>query len=536
MAYFLPGFAGIPPIDRDEPRFAQATKQMIETGNYSDIRFQKETRYKKPVGIYWLQAASVKLLNPERLNEIWAYRVPSLIGATGSVLMTAALGSLLFGPAAGFLASVLLAASLLLNVEARLAKTDAFMLLCVLVAQYVMAKAYLARHAAQKTGKLAFLLFWTAQGVGFLVKGPILLLITLGTLIGLRIVDKDIVWFRALRPRWGIPLALLIAAPWFVIIMLSSHGEFAVQSAGNDMLAKIWQGQNRGMIPPGLHLLAFPVVFFPGSLLAMLAIPYVWNNRSDPPIRFCLSWIVPMWLVFELSMTKLPHYVMPAYPAIAMLAAYAAGKIFQEPSGTRWNGLPRAAMIVWVLAGLLLLLTLAAPFLITGQPVMISALIAGITLVFMQAASIKLYATRSANLPAALAMGSLLFTLLVFGTTFPALSRLWMTPQVVQVAEKVKPCSELKIASAAYNEPSLIFLAGTNTSVINDGAAVAELMKRDACHLGLVEKKHEEAFSAAFKKSAMRPEALAHFDGPNIGSGKRVKLTLYRMPQEGAKE
>ncbi len=57
---FLPGFFSIPPVDRDEARFAQATKQMVESGDYIDIRFQDEVRYKKPVGIYWLQAAIVR--------------------------------------------------------------------------------------------------------------------------------------------------------------------------------------------------------------------------------------------------------------------------------------------------------------------------------------------------------------------------------------------------------------------------------------------------------------------------------------------
>ena len=56
----LPGFFAIPPTDRDESRFAQATKQMLESGDFIDIRFQETTRYKKPVGIYWLQAGVVK--------------------------------------------------------------------------------------------------------------------------------------------------------------------------------------------------------------------------------------------------------------------------------------------------------------------------------------------------------------------------------------------------------------------------------------------------------------------------------------------
>src|SRR5436309_8310130 len=89
---FLPGFFQIPPTDRDEARFAQATKQMLETGEYVDIRFQDEVRYKKPVGIYWLQAAVVKtadLLGVRNAQaKIWVYRIPSLIGAIGAVLLT----------------------------------------------------------------------------------------------------------------------------------------------------------------------------------------------------------------------------------------------------------------------------------------------------------------------------------------------------------------------------------------------------------------------------------------------------------------
>src|SRR5665647_924851 len=92
LLFFLPGFFNIPPIDRDEARFAQATKQMVETGDFVDIRFQDEVRYKKPVGIYWLQSVAVKageaLGIPHARTAIWLYRLPSLIGATGAVLLT----------------------------------------------------------------------------------------------------------------------------------------------------------------------------------------------------------------------------------------------------------------------------------------------------------------------------------------------------------------------------------------------------------------------------------------------------------------
>src|SRR5690606_3635508 len=89
---FLPGITLLPPVDRDEARFAQATKQMVETGDYVDIRFQDDVRYKKPVGIYWLQSVAVhtaEALGVENARTTIAiYRIPSLIGALGAVLMT----------------------------------------------------------------------------------------------------------------------------------------------------------------------------------------------------------------------------------------------------------------------------------------------------------------------------------------------------------------------------------------------------------------------------------------------------------------
>jgi 4-amino-4-deoxy-L-arabinose transferase-like glycosyltransferase len=89
---FLPGIFQIPPVDRDEAYFAQATKQMIETGDYVDIRYQNDVRYRKPVGIYWLEAAVVNTASalglPNARTTIWLYRMPSLFGAMGSVLLT----------------------------------------------------------------------------------------------------------------------------------------------------------------------------------------------------------------------------------------------------------------------------------------------------------------------------------------------------------------------------------------------------------------------------------------------------------------
>src|SRR5947208_10991665 len=125
---FLPGFFSIPPIDRDEARFAQASKQMVESGDYVDIRFQDEVRYKKPVGVYWLQAAVVRSARAlgfgRALETIWLYRVPSLIGAIGAVLLSYWTALAFVPRRAAVLAAMMMATCVLLGLERLLAKTD----------------------------------------------------------------------------------------------------------------------------------------------------------------------------------------------------------------------------------------------------------------------------------------------------------------------------------------------------------------------------------------------------------------------------
>src|SRR5580704_13997762 len=166
---FLPGFFQIPPIDRDEARFAQATKQMIESGDYVDIRFQDENRYKKPVGIYWLQAAVVKTAEilglPGARTTIALYRIPSLLGAVGAVLLTYWTALAFVSRRAAVLAGLVLATSILLGVEARLAKTDAMLLLTVVAAMGALGRVYLASlgaHIEMAHRWIWPVIFWTA--------------------------------------------------------------------------------------------------------------------------------------------------------------------------------------------------------------------------------------------------------------------------------------------------------------------------------------------------------------------------------------
>lgn len=184
-ALYLPGLGPLPAGDRDESRFMQASRQMIETGDLVRIRYMHEARNKKPAGIHWLQAATVSLLSTAASNERWPYRLPSALGALAAVLLLFAAGERLFDRKTGFLAAALLAGSLMLTWEAHIAKTDAVLLATVMAAQFALVRLYTADRDGVAAPGWAPYLLWASLGAGLLIKGPITPLVVGLTAIGL---------------------------------------------------------------------------------------------------------------------------------------------------------------------------------------------------------------------------------------------------------------------------------------------------------------------------------------------------------------
>ncbi|RVB45221.1 glycosyltransferase family 39 protein, partial [Mesorhizobium sp. M7A.F.Ca.CA.001.06.1.1] len=179
------GLASLPPIDRDESRFVQATKQMVETSDYVDIRFQDASRYKKPIGIYWLQSAAVALSGEGAAAPIWVYRLVSMLGIALAVVGIAWTGTKLFGANAGLAAGLMMAAIFATAFEGRDAKTDAMLLACCVAAQGALAQIYLASRRNEPVAAHLPWIFWAAQGLGILIKGPVAPLLSVLTVAAL---------------------------------------------------------------------------------------------------------------------------------------------------------------------------------------------------------------------------------------------------------------------------------------------------------------------------------------------------------------
>ena len=139
LSLFFSSINSLPVLDRDEARYVQSSKQMVESKNYLSIKFQEDYRSKKPIGIYWLQAFSINLLaniskienfKYEVLNDnIWKYRIVSAIAVLLSILLLYLLSKDIISRKSSFYACLILASSLLVIAEAHIAKTDSILLL-----------------------------------------------------------------------------------------------------------------------------------------------------------------------------------------------------------------------------------------------------------------------------------------------------------------------------------------------------------------------------------------------------------------------
>jgi 4-amino-4-deoxy-L-arabinose transferase-like glycosyltransferase len=553
LALFLPGFFTLPPMDRDEPRFAQASKQMIETGDAVAIRFQAEARNKKPVGIYWLQASVVKIAEclgfSDARRTIWLYRLPSLAGAVAAVLLTFWTALAFAGPRTAFIAALLFASTVMIGVEARLAKTDAVLAATVVAAMGAFARVYLAERD-QAGGRPAGLgppfIFWTAIAIGILVKGPVTPMVPLLAGLALAFGDRgrsQRFWrfLVALRPGVGIAWCLLIVAPWFILILIKTGGSFFADSLGKDMLGKVASGQELHGAPPGSYLLAFFISAWPLAPLAVLAAPFAWRARREPAVAVLLAWIVPAWIVFELIPTKLPHYVLPLYPAIAIVAALAwqSGGL---AGGSLWRkrvlallpivpvAVTTAAIIVAHIYGSDLgwRFTLGAPVVIAIAAVVWRAWTSRVA---GAAGPAALEAPLLGLAVLAFGLEALVFQGLISGPFFEPFA---LSPRLVaasEVARQAGTCPRLSLATVSDREPSLVFLTSTDL-LMTDALGAAAFLGRGPCRAAFVGAGDEAAFRAALPAGA--PARLAsRVGGVNLNGGKRLDIGVYVRQGEG---
>ncbi len=487
--------------------------------------------------LYWLQSASAALF-AEKPTDLWTYRLPSLIGAIAAVVLCAAVGAVLFAGPIGGIAGMLFAPVLLLSVEAHLAKTDAVLLVTILVAQWALARAWMAAHPDTARGTIracprTALAFWLAIGCGVLIKGPVILMITGLTAITLMLWRWRARWFLALRPLWGLPLALAVIIPWFVAIHFATDGAFWDEALGKDFIAKIGAGKEQHGGPPGLYLGLVFITFWPAAALLGMAALSAWRGRTARAVQFCIAWIVPNWLVFEAVATKLPHYVLPLYVPLALLAAYMLVRAGKEPA-KRWVArlVAAPAWIAVAVAALMAPAALIGSFFLGGGFTDGAGLAAAAA---FAALAYGLYRYARRPFGNAFPIGIVLAAMLLaywptYRVVIPSLSELWVSNRLAAAFAANRPaaCSgEAVLFTVGYNEPSLIFLAGTNTRYGQPEEATAFLAEDSACHLAVIDARFWDKFQTALGNSQV--QELAQVKGLNYSKGRKMDLKLVAV-------
>ena len=521
----LPVLMLLPPLDRDESRYAQATSQMLESGDYIDIRFQDDPRWKKPVGIYWMQAVAVAVTSDVENRDIAPYRLPSLFGAILAAMACAWAGTAMFGRRAGFLAGAIMGASFLLSTEAGIAKTDAMLCGAVTLAMAGLARIYLAARAGEAPRRPWKLAFWFGLGLSILIKGPIGLIVIAPAMLALSVWDRDIKWLRRLGWGWGLPLVALIVGPWAIAITIATDGAFWREAIMGDLAPKVAGGDEGHGVPPGLYLLIAPILFFPATLVLPAAVSAAWHRRAEPAIRFLVCWLVPAWLIFELTPTKLAHYTLPTFGALALLAA--AALMHPISKGSRYAGVGLTLFVGGFLA-------VGSVWLLTEYGRSTAQTWATLTIVFAILASLigaflMLHRAAVTAVLASLALGIVAHGALA--GTLRQLRPLSVAPQLQKALEQAdlhpRQGRPGPVAITSFHEPSFVFLTGRDTELTDAaGAARALAEGRPA----IVEEGDADAFRMAAAELGVSGRAVGLVEGHNYSQGDDVSLTLYAPP------
>ena len=531
-AAVLIGHQTVPPMDRDESRFAQASRQMVQTGDLVTPRFQDDIRAKKPVGIYWLQAASASLLGD---NDISSYRLPSLLAMLLTVYGTYRIARSLYKPRRALLAATACGGALIVLAEAHLAKTDAVLMLLCLTQQYGMMRIYQAWQHGRRLAYHSYLWVWLPMAAAVLVKGPVAPLLALTTTVALSAWHRNLAWIRLLRPGRGLLFLCLLTLPWAVLVTLATDGAFLDIAFRGDFVAKVRSVQESHGAPVGTYLLLAAILLWPASLLLPRALSQMPLLLSHVESRFLLAWIMPYWLLIEFVPTKLPHYPLPVVPAIMVLLVCAvdaplagAARGGMRVVAKRWLAL--AGEGTMMAAGPVLVAGLAWAALTYGGVTvgwafafaMLCVLLAGLALwqgvVWHRHGGIRPVAI-------VIAIGALM-NLVAIGGLIPSLSRVHLARAIEMAISDIGP-PPAAIAAAGFHEPSLVFHLGRDLLLV-DGGEAALFLAEAPDSLAIIEHDQKQDFMTMAGRLGLAVDEVHQLEGFNMSKGRDVIISLYR--------
>ena len=452
LVLYLPGTATIPLMDRDEPRFAQATVEMMQRDNWAVPYFNGEYRFDKPPLTYWWMRLHYSLLGvivlAARLHSVLAVFLTALVVAGMARRLTQS-------TSAGLFAGMAWLSSLQSLIHGRLCVADMPMILCVTLACRALVELLAVVEEPAKRWSGWFWCLWLSLGAGFLAKGPIAWLVPALACVLWRWVfwRKPLPWSR-LQAIPGVLIVLAMAGAWGIPALIQTKGAFWQVGMGEHVVKRGTDVFNGRKFVPGFYLLTTWISLFPWLGFALP----VWRSLRvnwTAQTTFLAAWFVAPQIIFFFYATQLPHYVMPGYPAFIVLLSLAwknRQNDARTPVMARW--LPVSLTLLVVTAGLLVFMMdvrHAAILALLSSALLILAVVLGLGGLASCVVWKNGFRGRSAWIACFVA-------LLTGATLMPLGSQLQSSSVPERVAAHLKHLpSGVKLHGCGYSEPSLVF-------------------------------------------------------------------------------
>jgi 4-amino-4-deoxy-L-arabinose transferase-like glycosyltransferase len=592
LLVYLAGNHLNPLWDRDETRYAQAVIQMLDRGDWvvpyyltydgSGDPARPDPRYHKPPFVYWTQAVSCGMFGR---NE-FAIRLPNAVFAVVAVLLTSWLGRLLFDRASGFWGAAALASSPQFILSAKLCLCDSPLTMFTVAAVGLFARQ--VRYGARAGTGAAF---WAVIAAGLLTKGPVLLLFVGSAIAGMfalggaaaRAAGRAalaVPWpgvggsgGRVLAAATGPLLCAAIVAAWLIPVQLRTDGEFLEVALGRHVLSRALRPMEGHTGPPGYYAPALIAMFFPWSFLipstAVAARRGLRDGSADTAaggrwaFGLLIGWAIVPWLVLEIHATKLPHYLLPAIPAAAILtgrflATIGAtdeyrnslpGRLARRAITTTAVLIAAAALVAtaavefeWDLPGAFLgeradaaaeKVRQAWRILRTTEPSATywrAAIAAGLAVLGAGAvlAGRRIAHGGAGGWAAAAAFPAGLFVLLMAAAS-PQLPALQLSKRAAERIAAAHPEGDVILCgfsfegAPGYDEPGMVFYLGGRARIATDRADLERLMSRPGRHIVLTDAAQWRALQ---RRGIPLPEPSETIEGFNYSKGRSTGAAI----------
>jgi 4-amino-4-deoxy-L-arabinose transferase-like glycosyltransferase len=304
-------------IKPDEGRYGEIPREMVASGDWLTPRLNDLKYFEKPPLQYWATAVAYSLFG---VSE-WATRLWSALCGFAGVLLAFFVGRRLYGETAGLAAAAALAGAALYTAMSQLATLDMGTALFLSLAIFATLLAQLDGTAPR--ARLGWMLAgWAAMALAMLSKGLIGIVLPMGAVALYVLWNRDFGLLRRLHILPGAALFLAIAAPWFIAVS-AANPEFARFFFVHEHFERFLTTQHERKGPLWYFVPVLLAGFLPW-LLSLVGGLWTAARRDEAgafrPTRFLLAWCAVVFAFFSLSGSKLPPYILPIFPALALLA------------------------------------------------------------------------------------------------------------------------------------------------------------------------------------------------------------------------